>query len=78
MGKPTGEGTKHRTVSKTVNGVKYFQGVNVGYNVSVGGVFIPNVGFRSLRDVKRQLIEQGFRLSDIRIRREARKRTENV
>lgn len=74
MGRPTGEGTKHCTIEKKVKGVEYVLGVNVGYDVIVGGVVIPNVGFRSLRSVKHQLIEQGYKLKDIKTKRVAKKR----
>lgn len=68
------KGIKHTSEEKTVKGINYVQGVNVGYDVSVGSLTIPNVGFRSLRDVNRQLIEKGYRREDIKQERIQRKR----
>lgn len=68
------KGIKHKTEEKTVKGITFVQGVNVGYDVSVGNLTIPNVGFRSVRDVKRQLIEKNFKRDDIQVNRVERKR----
>lgn len=68
------KGVKHKTDENTVKGIKYVEGVNVGYDVMVGNLTIPNVGFRSLRDVKRQLIERGYKSTDIKEKRSERAR----
>ena len=68
------KGIKHKSEENTVKGVTYVEGVNVGYDVIVGNLTIPNVGFRSLRDVKRQLIERGYKANDIKEKRTERAR----
>lgn len=68
------KGIKHKNEENTVMGITYVEGVNVGYDISVGSLTIPNVGFRSVRDVKRQLIEKGYKMSDISQKRSERKR----
>jgi hypothetical protein len=61
---------KHKTVEANVKGVKYIKGVNVGYDISVGGFIVPNVGHRSVRDVKRQLVvNKLFKPEDIKVKR---------
>lgn len=68
------KGIKHKSEEKTIKGINYVKGVNVGYTVSVGNLKLPNVGFRSLRDVNRQLIEKGYKKADINVERDERKR----
>ena len=68
------KGIKHKSKEKTVKGITYIEGVNVGYNIMVGNLTIPNVGFRSVRDVMRQLIERGYKANDIKEKRTERGR----
>lgn len=67
------KGVKHKTEETTTKGITYVLGVNVGYDITVGNFKLENVGFRSLRDVKRQLIEKGYKGNDI-----SQKRHENA
>lgn len=68
------KGVKHKHEENTVKGIQYVEGVNVGYDITVGSLTIPNVGFRSVRDVMRQLIERGYKASDIKEKRTERAR----
>ena len=72
----TGTGTKHTAIEKEVNGIRYVEGVNVGYTIKVknGGIVLPNVSFRSLRSVKQQLVANGIKPKDIKKTRNERKR----
>lgn len=68
------KGVKHKHEENTVMGITYVEGVNVGYDITAKNLLIPNVGFRSVRDVKRQLLEMGYKNSDIKQKRSVRKR----
>jgi hypothetical protein len=68
------KGIKHKSVETTTKGITYVKGVNVGYDITVGNLALDNVGFRSLRDVYRQLQEKGYKRMDISKKRHERKR----